>query len=311
MTASLVSVLVPAFNHARYLPQCLASLTRQTYAEWECIIVDDGSTDDTTQLGPRLAEADPRVRYVRQPNRGPSAARNAAIREALGEFIQFLDADDLLEPEKLRVQAQFLRGHADTDIVAGHAAFFEDAAPRQQRAWSRPGIEGQGERALATLVAGNPLLISAPLVRRSVFTSVGLFDESLRGNEDWDFWLRCAASGCRFSFVSAGNDRALVRDHPLNVSASRSLMLSSAVTVRERLARSLPPPLQAENTQQLLELQCQLALELVQAGRVREGWRLYWRALRAVRRKSAALLRLPLLIPGLARRVRAGRRLNR
>src|SRR5437870_12319582 len=100
----LVSIIVPSYNYAHFIGEALQSIQSQTYSNWECIVVDDGSTDDTGALVRQLAEKDGRIKYVRQENRGLAAARNAGMANSEGVYFQFLDADDLLEPQKLERQ---------------------------------------------------------------------------------------------------------------------------------------------------------------------------------------------------------------
>ena len=128
--SSLVSVVVPCFNYGRFLDECITSLAQQSHKAWECIIVDDGSTDDTPEVCARLARSDPRIRFFRQHNGGLSAARNAGIRQARGVMIQMLDADDCLQPRKIGNQAAFLDeqlaslGHSES-LRPALAAFAE------------------------------------------------------------------------------------------------------------------------------------------------------------------------------------------
>jgi glycosyltransferase involved in cell wall biosynthesis len=311
----LVSVIVPCFNYARYLDQCIDSVIRQSHQRWECIIVDDGSTDETADVCTRLAKMDSRVTFVRQNNRGLGAARNAGVRQANGEFVQLLDADDLLEPEKLKVQVAFLGAHPDTDVVLGEGAFFDDGFPRDIYPRTPDGIVamtrrvlGEGTPILAALVEGNVGVVHAALVRSSVFQSVGLFDEILRAHEDWDFWFRCARKGHRFAYLSVEGDRALVRQHGSNMSRAKELMLRTAITVRERVHAELPNHLRAKNGERICDLKSALAIELVGAGKAREGWTLYGEALRSAHRKSKALLRPLLLVPGVGKAARLSRR---
>src|SRR5512143_4014499 len=111
----LVSVVMPVYNGARYLRQALESALNQTYRPLEIIVVDDGSTDETSAI---LAEFGSRIRAIRQKNPGSAAARNAALQAAHGEIIAFLDADDLWLPQKLEVQVAYLRAHPDVELVA-------------------------------------------------------------------------------------------------------------------------------------------------------------------------------------------------
>lgn len=312
----MVSVVVPCFNYAHFLNQCIESLAHQSYDRWECIIVDDGSTDTTPQICSRLSRQDPRVKFLRQDNCGLSAARNAGIRLSRGEFVQLLDADDLLEPDKLKVQVEFLHDHADTDIVIGRAAFFTAGSRSEPRDWSskrtiaRPAA-GQAGAVLAELVNENFFPVNAVLMRRSVLDSEDLFDQSLPAREDWDLWLRCALRGRRFAFVSAERDRALVRQHGGNMSAARQLMFTTAISVRERIHPLLPAQLRPRNAARLAQAKWRLGLDLMRIGKVKQGWRLYREGFRSAQRKWPALFLLPLAIPGVITVLRLGRRLFR
>lgn len=99
-----VSVIVPCFNQAGYLPEALGSVLGQTFADWECIIVNDGSPDDTARVAAEWVKRDARFRYIEKANGGLSSARNAGIEAARGQFVQFLDADDALHPRKFELQ---------------------------------------------------------------------------------------------------------------------------------------------------------------------------------------------------------------
>src|SRR4051794_34828743 len=124
-----ISVVVPAYNYAQFLPVALDSIIAQTYADWECIIVDDGSTDDTAAVADAYVRRDPRFRYIHQANRGLAGARNTGVRNATGDAIQFLDADDRLLPPKLERHAAYLEAHPECDIVYGDVWFFRSETP--------------------------------------------------------------------------------------------------------------------------------------------------------------------------------------
>ena len=109
-TSPRVSVVIPCRNHGAYLPIAVASVQAQDHQSWECIIVDDGSTDDSADIAAALAARDTRIRVHRQPQRGLSAARNTGLRLARGEYVQFLDADDVITPAKFSIQLAALDG---------------------------------------------------------------------------------------------------------------------------------------------------------------------------------------------------------
>jgi glycosyltransferase involved in cell wall biosynthesis len=304
--ASLVTVVVPCFNYAHFLAECVESVRKQSYGDWECIIVDDGSVDDTPEVCARLSRLDVRVRTIRQANAGLSSARNTGIRSALGNLIQLVDADDLLEAEKLATQARFLDHHDEIDVAIGPFSWLPS---RRAVANPWPRHNQDGEKVLPELVRANFFPVNAGLIRRSLFDVVGLFDEQLRAHEDWDFWLRCALRGRKFAFVSGEGDRALVRSHDASMSRSRELMLRTALTVRQRIHGQLPEDLRDANQARIAETAWRLGLLLMRTGNLPEGWRFYRQGLRDARRKVPAIVRLPLIVPGVAQAVHFGRRL--
>jgi len=241
-----VSVIIPAHNYARYLSYAIESVRAQTWDDWECIVVDDGSTDETPELLARLTIEAPRLVVVSQSQQGLSAARNAGLRKARGEFIQFLDADDLLLPTKLATHVQALQSDLDVDIVYGPTRYFDDAHPEVSRTSFRgpegpepPPLPGRGNAVIERFLAGNQMTVVAPLVRRSIFDAVGSFDERLRRMEDWDLWLRCAIAGYRFEFIPAPGPVALVRVHAASLSHDEIPMRLAEIQVRARLDHGL------------------------------------------------------------------------
>jgi glycosyltransferase involved in cell wall biosynthesis len=240
-----VSVLIPAFNYGCYLGQTLQSLQAQTYRRWECIIVDDGSADDTPQVAERYAAEDGRIHYVRQPNRGQPAARNNALRAARGDYIQLLDADDLIESDKLRRQVGFLEGRRDVDLVYGSVRYFGTDKRSERRLslfgpdvpWM-PCTSGAGTDVLRALVDKNIMVINAPLTRRCTFDDVGPFDESLVRADDWDMWMRCALVGKRFEYRDEPGTLALVRSHPASLTKRDRRLLVSSLAIHRKVAAS-------------------------------------------------------------------------
>ncbi len=192
MTGSLdgVSVVIPAFDAEAYIEEALASVLAQSLAPVEVVVVDDGSRDGTAA---RAAAVDPRVRVLRQENRGVSAARNAGVSAAQGAWVAFLDADDAWEPTKLEEQMAVAR---DPSLSAVHCgATLMDA---QGRATGRV-LRGRGGMALEDLLSFRREVCvtggSGLLVRRSTLDEVGGFYEGLSTSADWDLYRRLAASG--------------------------------------------------------------------------------------------------------------------
>ena len=219
-----VSVIIPTYNHARYIAQSIASALQQTHAPLEIIVVDDGSTDDTPAV--LAAYSDP-VRVFRQQNAGVAAARNFGVSKARGEYVAFLDSDDLWHPEKL--QRQLERFQADPELGLVHCGMetFDDATGRVVEV-NVDGAEGWVAKEMLgfrkiVVFAGSSILIP-----RRVFDEVGGFDVRLPPSEDWDLCYRIA-SRYRVGFARGAYVR--YRQHPgaihLNIpKMERSMMLS-------------------------------------------------------------------------------------
>jgi len=191
----LVTVIIPAYNAAPWVERTLRSVLTQTYQNLEVLVVDDGSTDDTTPVVTAIAHQDPRVRLLHQANAGVAAARNLAIAQARGEFIAPIDADDLWYPENLEKQVQrMIQGGPGMGLVYSWSVDIDenDALMGGIRATT---IQGD---VYATLVCHNFLgNASASMMRRSCLEQVGGYDSRLRsqqaqGCEDWDLYLRIA-----------------------------------------------------------------------------------------------------------------------
>ncbi len=180
-----ISVIIPTYNRASRLAQAIESVLAQTFQDFELIVVDDGSADDTLQVVRRFAD---RVRYIRQPHRGVSAARNTGIRHGRGEWLAFLDSDDRWLPHKLERQMAALE-------QTGRKICYTDEI------WIRNGCRVNPRRRHRKydgwiFVHCLPLCIISPssvVIHRRVFETVGLFDETLPACEDYDLWLRITA----------------------------------------------------------------------------------------------------------------------
>lgn len=184
---SMVSVVIPVYNHARYLEQAVRSALSQDYEPLEVVIVDDGSTDGSPAIAQQLC-ADARVRYIRQINGGPAAARNRGIRESRGEWVAFLDADDYWLPGKLGAQLETAEKDRSNFIFCGTLVVNdqgETLATRPAPRLSDP---------LLMWIWGNQVATPTVLIRKKLLTTLGGFDETLRIGEDWDLWLRLATA---------------------------------------------------------------------------------------------------------------------
>jgi glycosyltransferase involved in cell wall biosynthesis len=192
---------MPAYDAAPYIGETLDSVFQQTFTEYEVIVVNDGSPD-TEDLERTLDTYAPRIRYIKQKNLGAAAARNEGLRAAQGEFIAFLDADDLWMPKYLEEQLKFLRENA-LDLVCADAMHFGDT-PLAGKTYMEAYMENApvvGEVSFFGLVSAAQSLITSGIVaRRAPIFEVGLFDEGLRNSQDFDLWLRLVRHGAKSAY---------------------------------------------------------------------------------------------------------------
>jgi glycosyltransferase involved in cell wall biosynthesis len=271
----LVTVIIPAFNYDSLIAYTLESILGQEYRNWECLVVDDGSEDDTASVVNWYRDRDKRIAYIYQQNGGPGNARNNGLSQARGKYIQFLDADDLIERRKLQCHVQYLENNPEVDIVYGGARYFRTDRPNERRysmmdidaPWM-PEISGSGEEVLQALVKANIMVVSAPLLRRRVIDQVGLFDEKLSTVEDWDYWIRCAIKGARFQYLDEVGALSLIRCHSNSLSQNSLKARKQVIRLRQKLDKILQDDALIEYNRltDLLDVRS-FGVELVEAGR--------------------------------------------
>jgi glycosyltransferase involved in cell wall biosynthesis len=206
-----VTVILPAYNSARFLQATLDSIYAQDYDDFEVLVIDDGSTDETPQIA---ACQESRVRLIRQKNAGISQARNTGLRCARGQFIAFIDHDDLWHPEKLSAQVKALaEADALTGVCYGNFLIWQDT---NQPVFPDPTVSSSEQLAELSgwiyhqLLLTNWVLFSTALFRRNVFELVGKFDPELPPADDWDLVLRASR---QFKFLRLQSVVALYRHH--------------------------------------------------------------------------------------------------
>ena len=180
----LISVIVPCYNQAQYLDECLRSVLDQTYQDWECIVVNDGSPDNTEEVANQWLAKDSRFKYLYKENGGLSSARNAGIKEAKGEWILPLDADDYIAGNYLE-DAQAYFNHSKVKVIYGTARRFGAV----NDVWILR------EFSLHNLAQQN-LIYCSSLFRKNDWNVIGGYDEQMKlGLEDWEFWIRMLKDG--------------------------------------------------------------------------------------------------------------------
>lgn len=179
----LVSIIMPAYRQADYIADAIRSVEAQTYTNWQLVIVDDGSPDNVSEVVAPFVAGNPRIRFFHTPNGGVSAARNFGVAQSSGELILPLDADDIIDPDYLRLAVERFRTHPGTDVVYCRWKFFGETS-------YTPKLEYSGYRDLLH----HSSIFNAGIYRREAFDAVGGYDEDFRyGLEDWELWIRMLA----------------------------------------------------------------------------------------------------------------------
>jgi glycosyltransferase involved in cell wall biosynthesis len=236
---AMVSVIVPCYNYGKFISETLDSVLEQTYDNWECIIIDDGSTDNSKEIISCYTRKDKRFTYIYQENKGLSAARNTGINAAKGDFLLFLDSDDKIKRRKLEMEVAFLDDNPHVDIVYGDARYFVTDRPGEHyysmgmpdKPWM-PKVSGKGKELLKHLIKENILVVSAALVRKRSVTVCGFFDETLKVSEDWDFWIRCALQNLYFAYLESPETGTLIRSHSTSMSKNMLAMFTSSLELQ-------------------------------------------------------------------------------
>ncbi len=197
----LISIVIPAYQVAAYISETLDSVFAQSFKSFEVIVVNDGSPDTEEferAINPYLG----RIRYLKQENRGASVARNTGVQAAEGDYIAFLDADDLWLPNYLEEQMTFIRSRG-CDLACADATFFGDSAVENRtymEVLMKDAAAADDVTFLQLVDAQRSLITSGVIARRQPLIDIGLFDEALRNAQDLDLWLRLALHGARLSY---------------------------------------------------------------------------------------------------------------
>jgi glycosyltransferase involved in cell wall biosynthesis len=219
-----VDVIIPAFNAASYLPAALESVGSQTFDDWQILLVDDGSTDNTAEVvAPFIHRFGPKLRYIKQENRGMSAARNAAIRASTSEFIALLDADDEWMPCRLSDSIEALAARPKAGISYGLITYM-DSEGRPLKTFD--GNVGHAEGRIAPYIYMREVELPCVTItiRRACVDEVGLFDETMRSTEDRDLWLRIAL---RYEVAFIPKVLAYYRTSPGSISTNAQRMFDA------------------------------------------------------------------------------------
>lgn len=235
MKSSKVSVIIPTYNRAHYLPATIESVLQQTFQDFEIIIVDDGSTDNTQEvLKPYLERSPNKIRYYYKENRGCASARNHGLEKANGKYIAFLDSDDLFELRKLEIQVGMLDQHPEIGFVYSDAYAFDETTKTQFI--SRAVRPDKNSSIVFDLFMTTLLAPGAPLFRRECFRE-DRYDEHLKYNEDTDLFLRIA-----YKFKALHSDYVSTnqRLHPNRKSNDKGKLMEALLYSSKKFLKEFP-----------------------------------------------------------------------
>ncbi|MHC5768216.1 MAG: glycosyltransferase family 2 protein [Nostoc sp.] len=232
-----VSIVIPAYNSLKFLPETMESVFKQTFKDFEVLVVNDGSSDDTEHWVSQIA--DPRFKLITQENQGLSGARNTGIAHASGEYIAFLDADDLWEPTKLEKQVLCLEENSEIGLVYTWVALIDENGNFTGRVFKNYAENDVWHKLIEHNIVESG---SVAMVRRQCFDTCGVFDRNLRSFvEDWDMWLRIAS---RYPFKVMKEPLVYYRQHSTSASKNWEAMARSFEIVIEKAFSAAPPELQ-------------------------------------------------------------------
>jgi teichuronic acid biosynthesis glycosyltransferase TuaG len=200
MKIPVVSVIMPAYNASNYIQEAINSVIAQTYTNWELIIVDDGSTDETSTIIADYCIQDWRIKGFYQENGKQGKARNLGISKAIGSYIAFLDADDLWMSEKLEIQLQEIKERNVDLVFSDTYVFYDNNLSVKSRRYHIPNFIFKGNEALEILFQSNSIPILTVLAKKEKIVSVNCFSENLniQNAEDYHLWLKMIIGGCVF-----------------------------------------------------------------------------------------------------------------
>ena len=218
------SIIIPCYQQAKYLEECIGSLMEQSFTDFEILLVDDGSPDNTKEVALLISKKESRLQYLYKPNGGLSSARNFGISFAKGEYLVFLDSDDTLKPHFL--QHIYKELSSGFDIAITGYSYFNDSRSIHR------SVSISSDLKFESIIGSNicpPVSIG---IHKSFLERTGLFDETLNSAEDWDLWVRFFKAGAKLSIIN--QDLANYRVHEHSMSRNAVRMYNALKTVAER-----------------------------------------------------------------------------
>lgn len=304
-----VSVLLTCYNHLAFLPEALESVRAQTFADWDVIALDDGSTDGTREW--LDAHASDGKLVFHPANLGTYGSLNVGLEHASGEFVAILNDDDRWQPDKLRAQVELMEAQPELGLVHTNGEFIDArGAPIAGEPLGFAFPREQVGDALIGLLYANKIIASSVLVRRAVFDELGRFEPAYYGSGDWEMWLRIAE---RYPIGFVDARLTAYRVHGSNTSHQHERIWRDDVRLREWIARKMPEFAQGRDPGAIRRASAHnwacLGTVRVLGGEPRAGRQAYWRSIRLLPWRVKTWVRLLLtLLPGrlFRRTLRAG-----
>jgi glycosyltransferase involved in cell wall biosynthesis len=272
----LASVIMPCYNHSRFVVESATAILTQTFHDLELIIVDDGSTDGSLEVVHELTRLDPRVHVISHgQNFGPSRSRNSGLRAARGDYLGFCDADDVWKPDKLALQIDLLTRNPGYDVTYCESEIINERGEPKGRLFSDLFPHGPiaRESVFERLCQTNFINMQTVLLRRHCIQEGGYFDESLRTMEDWWQWIRLAQ---RYQFLYDSRVLAQYRTHPESTrrTQKRSYPINRWKVGKRNLRMHTDLPLRLQST-----IWYNMGVDLFRLQKRRAGRRFLWQAL--------------------------------
>ena len=262
------SIIMPCFNHGRFVAESVQAILRQTDGDFELLIVDDRSSDNSWHVIQALARADSRIHAIRHDaNKGASCSRNDALQLAAGDFIGFCDADDIWERDKLRFQVELLKTNSGFDVTYCDSMIIDEGGqPVQQNFSDRFSLPKEPSGNLfPELLVRNFVNMQSVLIRRECFQQVGFFDETIKWVEDWLYWLQVAR---RYRFLYS--DRLFAR-YRVHSRSTNLVQKRGAAMHRVKVLRQLLGQYDDLSTRQRTLIYHNIGGELCDLGKQRTG----------------------------------------
>jgi glycosyltransferase involved in cell wall biosynthesis len=230
-----VSVIIPAYNAMKFLPETLESVLNQTFSDFDVFIINDGSSDNIIEWATEIQDS--RVKLISQENKGLAGARNTGITKSQGQYIAFIDADDLWEPTKLERQVHAFELNPELGLVDTYVSMVDT----QNQFLYIAGASYQEGNVLRRAIEENLVMCgSSAMINRQCFEKVGFFDQTLRGAEDWNMWARIAL---HYPFKVVEEPLVRYRNHPNSMSQDWQLMKTETTKAIEKVFELVPPEL--------------------------------------------------------------------